>query len=403
VRGVEEAGPERATVLRGIRTEATWQQWALVAVALLCALGMRYALAPNVSGDVAHAVGPWLDDIRKGGFSALAGSFSNYNPPYLYLLFLGSLTPLSDVAVVKTIAAVFDLVLAAGVAAIAFRLRGGVFVAAGAGVAALLLPEVFLNSAMWGQADGVFAAFLVWSAWALLTKRFTLAWVLFALAFSVKLQAMFLLPWIALAFIVQRHRWRSVLVAAGALLLAYVPALLAGRSIPSLADIYLDQVGAKKLLAVGVANMYQWVPAKFYSTVFPAALFFAVAVVALLAALYLRRMPRPELTGPWVLRVAAAFGVLVPFVLPAMHDRYFYVGGLFTALCVLVDRRYLGPAIVLQFTAVMAYAPFLWGVTVIPYWATAIPQLGAVLWVVWLSLSPIFASGAQPELRDARA
>ncbi len=390
---VEQAAPRRTT----------WQQWALVVVALLCALGMRYALAPNVSGDIEHAVRPWLDTIRTDGFSALGGSFANYNPPYLYLLYLGSLTPLNDLEIIKSIAAVFDLALAAGVAAIAFRLRGGVFVAALAGVGVLLLPEVFLNSAMWGQADGIFTALLVWSAWGLLTKRFTLAWVLFALAFSVKLQAMFLLPWIAVAFIAQRHRWRSVLIGVGALLVTYVPALIAGRSIPSLANVYLHQVGEKKLLAVGVANMYQWVPKEFYPTVFPAGILFAVAVVALLVALYLRQLPAAELTGPWLLRVAAAIGVLVPFVLPAMHDRYFYAGAVLTAICVLVDRRYLIPAVILQFTAVMAYAPFLWHATVLPYWVIAIPQLGVVLWVVWLSLRPGFASGATPDVSGTRA
>ena len=393
----------RVEPARTERTPAAWQQWTLIGIALVCALGMRFALGPNVSGDVKHAVGPWLDTIRSEGFSALAGSFANYNPPYLYLLYLGTLTPLNNLEIIKTIAAVFDLALAAGVAAIAFRLRGGAVVAAIAGVGVLLLPEVFLNSAMWGQADGIFTALLVWSAWGVLTKRFTLAWVLFALAFSVKLQAMFFLPWIALAFLVQRHRWRSVLIGVGALLVISVPALIAGRSIPSLATIYLDQVGEKKLLAVGVANMYQWVPKQFYSTVFPAGLFFAVAIVALLMVLYLRQVPSPEHLGPWLLRVAAAVGVLVPFILPAMHDRYFYAGGVLTAICVLIDRRYLAPAILLQFTAVMAYAPFLWGATVIPYWATAIPQLVAVLWVVWLSMSARFASGATPELRESRA
>ena len=147
---------------------------------------MRYALGPNASGDVKHALGPWLTVIRSEGFSAFGHSFANYNPPYLYLLYLGSLTALN----------------AAGAAAMAFRLRGNVVAAAIVGIAVLLLPEVILNSAMWGQADGIFTALLVWSAWGLLTKRFTLAWVLFALAFSLKLQALFLLPWIALAFLV---------------------------------------------------------------------------------------------------------------------------------------------------------------------------------------------------------
>ena len=100
-------------------------------------------------------------------------------------------------------------------------------------------------------------------------------------------------------------------------------------------------------------------------------------------------MTAPEHLAPWLLRVAAAFGVLVPFILPMIHDRYFYAGGVFAAVCVLIDRRYLGPVILLQFTAVMAYAPFLWGTTILPYWADAIPQLAAVMWVVWLSLQSV--------------
>jgi Gpi18-like mannosyltransferase len=366
---------------------AQWQQWALVGIAFISALGMRWSLRVSSTADFDVYMRPWVAFLRDGGFAALGQEFANYNVPYLYLLFLGSLLPVEPLSVVKLIALFFDLVMGAGVAAIAYRLRGSVLVAGAGGVAVLLAPEVFLNSAMWGQTDSIWTSLLVWSAYFMVRRNDTLTWVFFALAFAVKLQAGFFVPWMLLAFIMQRHRWRVLLFAAGTFALTYVPALIAGRSLPSLLGIYAGQAGGN-VLAVEVPNLYSWVPNQFFAPVNGAAIFLALGIVALLCLLYLRRAPFVPDIESWLLQVAAAVGVLVPFVLPQMHDRYFYAGAVFTMICVLVNRAYLVPAAILQITAVLSYTGMLFlTAPAVPLTLVALAQLVVVSGVVWASVA----------------
>jgi Gpi18-like mannosyltransferase len=380
-------GPVRSAIRRA-SDAASWQQWLLILIALVAAMGMRYALLSNYTLDFTGFGHPWIQTIRHGGFKSLGGSFSNYNPPYLYLLYIGTLLPgLGDLAIIKIIAYLFDLALAAGVATLVFLLHRRVLLAALVGTATLFIPEVLLNSSLWGQADSTYTAFLVWAMVFMVRRKDVASWILFALALSFKLQAGFFLPAMAVAFIVQRHRWRAVLFAGVTLGLTYVPSLLAGRSIASLARIYLTQAShGNTNLTWGAANLYEWISERLYTTVSRGGLFFAIGVVALLSASYLsvgRRLRRPE---PWLLQVAAAMGVVVPFIMPGMHERYFYAGAVFAIACIFVDLSYIIPALILQFTAICAYAPFLLRVTIVPLPILAAIQLVPVAWILGASI-----------------
>jgi hypothetical protein len=55
------------------------------------ALWLRYSLRDYQNSDYWFYTGPWVDFIRAhGGYRALAFAFSNYTPPYPYLLVLFS-------------------------------------------------------------------------------------------------------------------------------------------------------------------------------------------------------------------------------------------------------------------------------------------------------------------------
>src|ERR1044071_5927741 len=65
-----------------------WLVWILVPVFILTGIllgqnGLRF-----VSFDMADFLIGWYDKLARNGFSELRTSFSNYTPPYLYLLFL---------------------------------------------------------------------------------------------------------------------------------------------------------------------------------------------------------------------------------------------------------------------------------------------------------------------------
>jgi Gpi18-like mannosyltransferase len=337
----------------GLLQSDGWQQWALVGIAILCGLLVRRYLVPEINPNYTAYLGPWVHQMRKDGIASLGEDFANYNVPYLYVLYVGSITPFSAVHVVKGISIIFDLFMAVGVAAIVLHFRRSAMMAGVAAAVTLFLPEVFLNSAMWGEADSSYTAFLVWAAYFVLARKDIPAWVMFSLALTFKLQAVFFLPWILLALIVQRHRIRAVLIGIVVFFAVWIPAFIAGRSLHSLASIYVTQYRFFSDLTLQAANLYQWVPDTLYPYVQPAGVFFGIGIVALLAFVYIRRLRGLVNTEIWLLQVAAAFGALVPFVLPGMHDRYFYPGDVFAVICALLIRDYIVPAVALQFTAVI--------------------------------------------------
>lgn len=364
-------------------------QWVLLGIALVAAVLVRRGLARMETPDFVVYYQPWIATLREGGFDALGTNFSNYNPPYLYALYVGTLGPFgSDLAILKAVATGFDLLLAAAVAAVVWQLRKDRLVAGFAAVAVLLLPEVLLNSGWWGQLDAGWTAFLVATAFFVLRGNGTGAWVMFGLAVSLKLQAAFLFPWIAVAFVVQRHRWTAPLWGVLAALLTYVPALVAGRSVADLAGIYPQQ-SRERVLAAYVVNFYSWLPTQWTEVLIPAGLAFGLGVVAALTALVLRRAQLGPVPQAWLLRVAAGFGVVVAFILPQMHDRYYYAGSVLVFLCAFVDRRYAAILLALQVTAFCAYAQYLFGGSPIPLQFAAVLQLVAVAATLWLVLRPL--------------
>lgn len=189
------------------RGTAVGTLWAL-------ALATRLALFPYVSGDSSYHLLPWMSEFRDNGIKALGGDFSNYNFPYLFMMFLGSLLPLEPLYAIKIVSLLGDFALAASVGAVVVELRPSRFLPTTAALAAMLLPTVLLNASMWGQCDSIFTAFLVLSLRNLLRNQGTAAWTWWAIALSFKLQAAFFLP--ALVVVSMRNRYTPALPALAA-------------------------------------------------------------------------------------------------------------------------------------------------------------------------------------------
>jgi hypothetical protein len=49
-----------------------------------------------------------------------------------------------------------------------------------------------------------------------------------------------------------------------------------------------------------------------------------------------------------------------PYLLPRMHERYFFAGEIFIFLAAMANRRFWPVAVALQIAAVLEYAQFLW-------------------------------------------
>src|SRR6185437_2951646 len=90
-----------------------WLAHCAITILFLLSLALRLSLYHVITNDYTVFLSPWYDFIKNhGGFAALKYNFSNYNPPYLYLLALATYTPIPKLAAIKTISVIFDAVLA---------------------------------------------------------------------------------------------------------------------------------------------------------------------------------------------------------------------------------------------------------------------------------------------------
>jgi Gpi18-like mannosyltransferase len=315
--------------------------------------------------DFRNFVGPWLIHIRdNGGLLALSGDFSEYAPPYLYLLSAVSYFdfPFSDQVLVKLLNAPFVVLVAVSVFQIVAHFGGdrpARFLAAGV---ALVLPTLGVNAFIWGQADAIYGSLLLLTVLLMLKRRPYWAIVVFAAALSTKLQAMFLAPFMAMMFLAGHIPWRALLLAPLVYGVSILPAALVGRPLQELVQVYLVQGRFYSRLSFNAPNPYFFLEYFFnassvwrvYQMVTAAGLLLSMGVGALISAI---GVGRKHLSDRAILIAAALSTTIMPYVLPKMHDRYFIGGDLLTFALACIDRRFVWTAVAMQVSSSLAMAP----------------------------------------------
>ena len=321
------------------------------------ALAARIPLLPHQTQDYQNILSTWYGFFVANGYlRALRHDFYDYNPPYLYLLAGAAwLFPDGpDLIVIKALSIAFDFLLAYFVAkCVRQRYPGSDAAFLLAWTAALLAPAVLVNSALWAQADGVYTAFLVASLYYLRAGRSAPAFLAFGLSFSVKLQAVFLLPLFLWVSRKQRVEWRYLGLAAFAYFATLLPAWFAGRPFYDLPLIYLGQVDHFRSLSERAPHLWIWLSNEWYP--------FWPLLVALFGGVvwlvdFAVRKSRAVLTADrfWTLALLAL--LLAPYLLPKMHERYFYPAAVVAIVFAFCRPRYWPVPVVLGFAS---FGPYL--------------------------------------------
>lgn len=332
---------------------------------VLLAIFLRYPLLPYESADYKDHFEKWYDFIlQNGNFSALKYDFSNYNVTLLYLMAACSVLfpESSKIFVLKGISIVFDFALAFFVYKCVYckyHRRGEATLAA---LAILFAPTVVLNGAMWGQWDPIYTTCLVACLYFLLTRRQTAAFAVFGLAFSFKFQAIFLAPLFLWLLVKKEVNIQYCLLAPLCWFTLLLPAWLAGRPFGDLLLIYINQNSVYSSLRESAPNLYQWISDDYYSF-YPAGIAFAVGVTVALAVVVYKS--RVKVTADRLIFLAFLSALLTPYVLPKMHDRYFFPADVIAIIFAFYWPRYWYAPIIVGLTSLLTYVRFLAGGSVI--------------------------------------
>lgn len=326
------------------------------------ALFLRAVFLSHATLDYQDFLSRWVEHFRlNGGFAALKDPVGNYNVPYLYMLAFLPALPFSDLYGIKLFSILFDVLLAWGGLRLAKCLTGDEKPPLYAFSALLLLPTVILNGSCWGQCDSVWGALCVLSLAAALEERPWRSLALLGLAFAFKLQAIFILPlWLPL-WLKGRVKFKHLFAFPAAFGVAILPAMLAGKPAKDILGVYLGQ--ASDSVGWGTLNynspsLFSLVPYgfQFRPTAPKMAIALAFLFMAVVLALLLSR--KTPSNAAFVL-AGAALSLGVPFFLPYMHERYFFLGVALLAVCSCVSLSHLPAAGAAELASLGGYHAYL--------------------------------------------
>ncbi len=330
-----------------------------LAILLSLALLLRLLFLRFQSIDYIHSLNPWLHYMQShNGFATLKDQFSDENIPYQTLLAAISYLPAGQLVVIKLISLCFDFLLSFFVYLLVKLKHERADVAIASAMVVLFLPTVVSNSAVWGQCDSIYTTFCVGSVYFFCRKRPAWACICFGLATAFKLQAIFLSPLLLLLFIKRAIPLKYLLLIPAIFLITLTPAIAAGGNVWQILSIYLFQskeYDYLKLLTLNAPNIYQWIivsPADFYLAKDMALLLTGIIVITLMGIVL---GSRKSLTADLMIKIALLFSVAMPFFLPMMHERYFYLADIFSVIYVFWNPTYYYFAILSQITSFFPY------------------------------------------------
>jgi len=334
------------------------------------ALGLAFVLRGSQmnyqSGDYNTFLSKWVEYFRVDGFKGLSESVGNYNVPYLYFLALFSYLPLKDLYLIKLLSVFFDVVLAFGMMKLASVFTRSAPKQLAAYLITLLLPTVIINGAMWGQCDSIYVSLAVLALWLALTDRPKLSMVFMALSFSFKLQAVFLMPiYLVLLFAKKIKLWHFLIFPA-TYIVEILPAVLCGRPFMDTLTLYLHQ-------ADSVGSGLNYNSPSFFAMVSGDVNVAALSAVGVCAAflfvfaiLIWAWYKRENLNNAAILGIALLFAAGIPFLLPHMHDRYFFLLDVLTLLPAVIWVGYAPCAVFASFASLLCYYSYFTYAYVLP-------------------------------------
>ena len=349
------------------------------------ALVLRASLLDFQSDDYLAFLAPWTKFFRdNGGFAALRYSLGNYNPPYMYFLALFSYFDISELYLIKLLSVLFDVLLAWACMKLLGLYTGSRAKLLGVFFAVLYLPTVVINGAYWAQCDSIYAFFGIYALYLGLRGRGCASMVSLAACFAFKLQAVFIIPVFFILLLAKRIRWRELLVFPAAYIVFMLPALIAGRPFVETMTLYFSQAGtvgdAMNYNAPSLTSMFQWSG----NTEGPSMLLIAAAFALVLAAYIAAAVKRRELDDTVILGFALLLAMGIPYLLPHMHDRYFFISGVLAIVLAFRDVRFFPVPLLAELASLHCYYAYF-----VRYYLVQ-PRIGGIFMLIALLLTAAY-------------
>lgn len=338
---------------------------ALAGVTLI-SLCIRYSLRDFVSGDSAACLVPWYEEIKNsGGMGALNRQVGNYNMLYQFLIAVMTYIPIKPLHAYKILSILFDYLLAGALAKLVYDMVGEnkSRKAAFAYVLVICSPLVFLNSAAWAQCDAIYAFFIVASLIAFFKEKYVWTFLLYGIAFSFKLQAVFVLPfYLFMYFAKKKFSALHFALIPGMMCVTSIPCLLKGRSVAEIFTVYLEQTDCYEKMSMNYPSFWvifnDGILIDSYEAMKNTAIAVTVIALGILMVVWLEK--KIALNMENMLYMAFLLAYTCVLFLPAMHERYGFVYEILAIAIAFVNKKTIPLLVSLCSISMVTYGYYLY-------------------------------------------
>ena len=325
----------------------------------ILSLWIRLEVKHVISGDWSMWWEHWFHHLYQGGFGALAGDWYDYAPPFVYLLWIITVLPINCMTGFKFMMTGFDFMASIVAALIVYEISKNRTKALITYAVFFLSPVFIVNSVLWAQCDMLVMFWILLCTYFFVKERPSMAMFFFGVAFAFKLQPLWLAPMLVILWVNKKVDFKHFLWLPVCYFVGIIPAWIAGKPLGELLTIYISQTQAEGWsLALKYSNVYYLIGELFFIEEYHSAGVWLTLGVFMIVLYYIGRK-KLKITPEFILLLGGFVGVLAPFFLPQMHERYsFFAEGFLILYAILKPEKFYLP-VFQSLTVFMGYSIFL--------------------------------------------
>ncbi len=338
-----------------------YKNYLLFFIITLIALLIRTFYFNIQSGDYNVFLSKWFDYLKNnGGIFAIPSYQGDYTGPYIFILALLTYLPINSLYSIKIVSLIFDIFMAIAGSLLAKELLkkkkyNAKKITLGTYTIILLSIPVIMNSSMWAQCDSIYTTFCLSSIYFLIKNKLIPSFIFLGIAFSFKLQAIFLLPLFVILFFSKAKNIKiyHFLLVPLMIIIMNIPCIILGKSILDCFLVYFIQTTEfSNFLTLNFPNIYIFFDPK---NAYVADIgIFVTFIILLFALIYILKF-KIKFNEEKIITLTLWLLIIVTFCLPRMHERYLFLGEILAVIYYIVYRKNLTTVLFINIMTIITY------------------------------------------------
>ena len=262
---------------------------------------------------------------------------------------------------------------------------------------------VILNSSFWAQCDSIYVAFILLSIYFLEKEKNIASFIFVGIAFAFKLQTVFILPFYIFYYIsTQKISILHFLIIPITDIVMCLPAVLLGRPVKDIIEIYLVQTDYGKLIQMNCPNFYALICngndmtyyylLKSFSIILTLTILGSVLCFAIYKKIDMTDKENILLTAIWTVFTCIMF-------LSSMHERYGYLIDILAIIYAMLNTKRIWLAIVCNLISLRGYCYYLFNYDILDIKLTAILYAAVYFYVTYIFVKEVIISKSLKSLK----